>query len=740
MSDKKVLLSFQFDTDTAVKNIQKAQKEIALIKDENKELQKEEKRRLDIQEKLISQGKASSKAYKNNEKELKSISEALINNNSQLRIQNKEVRENSKVLDQHTQFSKASEGSINEMRLALSDATARWNAMGAAERQTTEEGRNLQKHIKGLSDNLKELEGSVGDNRRNVGNYGDALKGLKGPVGQTVEGVKGFNMALKANPIMAILGLLMSLIGVIQKNEKVIKAIEAVTASFNAVLGVFTDRIIQAWEAIKSLDFSALINSFKGAGDAMANAANQAMILTKAQQMLKDATRESNEMAAKNEVQIQKLLQQSKDRTRSDEERIAALKKAQALEQEAFDAQFKNAQREFLVLQKLASLSTSTEAEKQKVSEAKIKFLSLEAESVKRQEKILREMNALEDEILGDKEKRAEKEAKIAEAANKRAADFRKNQEEINAKLKQEAADDVERLRKKEEEKERLLEQYREARRISGLSEDELRREQHEAEVQRLRDLGATEMEILRLQNEEKIRLLKEQEAAEIKEVEDAEKQKQELRRATLDATADLLGAMSNLLGAAAKENENIFEIMKGLDTATAIIKGLLAVQNTLATIPGPAGWAAATAIGIQTAANVVKIQSVQPPKSKFEFGGNIEGKSHSQGGVHIEAEGNEVIINKHSARKWWKTLDYINRDGGGNAIRRPKFALGGNIGATDGGYSNRGLSDNVDKALMVSEISKLKDVIGNIKVVAKISDINRVNDTSNFIRAKAEM
>jgi hypothetical protein len=47
----------------------------------------------------------------------------------------------------------------------------------------------------------------------------------------------------------------------------------------------------------------------------------------------------------------------------------------------------------------------------------------------------------------------------------------------------------------------------------------------------------------------------------------------------------------------------------------------------------------------------------------KFAKGGMIEGQPHSRGGVNIEAEGGEFVINKRSASKYKGLIDAINQD-----------------------------------------------------------------------------
>ena len=51
--------------------------------------------------------------------------------------------------------------------------------------------------------------------------------------------------------------------------------------------------------------------------------------------------------------------------------------------------------------------------------------------------------------------------------------------------------------------------------------------------------------------------------------------------------------------------------------------------------------------------------------RKKYPHGGNIKGPSHNNGGVIIEAEGGEYIINKKAVNpKTEAVLEYINTHG----------------------------------------------------------------------------
>jgi hypothetical protein len=91
-----------------------------------------------------------------------------------------------------------------------------------------------------------------------------------------------------------------------------------------------------------------------------------------------------------------------------------------------------------------------------------------------------------------------------------------------------------------------------------------------------------------------------------------------------------------------ARLNEKALEDEKRLKVRMAIINGIAAVLNVLATTPFPASLFAAAAIGVKTAFEVSAMK-------KAEKGMLIKGKSHANGGEFINVEAGEAIINKRA-------------------------------------------------------------------------------------------
>lgn len=142
-------------------------------------------------------------------------------------------------------------------------------------------------------------------------------------------------------------------------------------------------------------------------------------------------------------------------------------------------------------------------------------------------------------------------------------------------------------------------------------------------------------------------------------------------------------------------------------DTAVGIMKAVAASPLT-----GGLPWSAI--VGTIGAAQLAAILAAPLPKASK--GRLIDGPSHAGGGVPIEAEGGEVIINKKSSSAFLPLLSAINEAGGGVPFVRP---------LSDGGFAARYAMSggNITK----SELSQaIKDGFKDVKIIATVEDIRR--------------
>ena len=101
-----------------------------------------------------------------------------------------EIRILTKANQDQATATKASTGSIAELRAQLSTGTAAYNGLSAAERDNTTAGQKLQATNKAISDQLKVLEKNIGDTRRGVGDYNAGIKDVNVVSGQLTSGLQ----------------------------------------------------------------------------------------------------------------------------------------------------------------------------------------------------------------------------------------------------------------------------------------------------------------------------------------------------------------------------------------------------------------------------------------------------------------------------------------------------------------------------------------------------------------------
>lgn len=124
--------------------------------------------------------------------------------------------------------------------------------------------------------------------------------------------------------------------------------------------------------------------------------------------------------------------------------------------------------------------------------------------------------------------------------------------------------------------------------------------------------------------------------------------------------------------------DKKAFERKKKMDSREAVINGIVAISKIFAQRGFLFALPEVIAMGAQTATQVAQIQA-----QKFRFGGNVEGKSHSQGGTMIEAERGEAVIMKEAVNPVTAPiLSAINTAYGGAPIEALNSFRGGGASA----------------------------------------------------------
>lgn len=132
------------------------------------------------------------------------------------------------------------------------------------------------------------------------------------------------------------------------------------------------------------------------------------------------------------------------------------------------------------------------------------------------------------------------------------------------------------------------------------------------------------------------------------------------VNKQTLSATGDLFGALAVLQESSSKE---LVAVGKAAAIAQATISAYLAITNALATVPYPANYIAAAAIGIQAFAQVAKISGIG-----FAKGGEVPG-SGTRDSVPAVLTPGENVVDRSTNRKLNSFLDGSGSGGGGPQV-----------------------------------------------------------------------
>lgn len=465
MADQVTLLDLNFGTSEAEKGLDALiAKSIALAKTK-KDLQAayaSEKKELDALNQNYADGLVQQDKYDATVKKLnKSLIEtqkAILDNAEANKQNNAEIKSTKTLLDNEAT-------SVNALRAQLAQNTAELNKMSEAQRTTSKEGQDLTEQTKALSDKLKELEKSVGDNRRNVGNYAESVKdgilqtqGLTGGTGALVgqmksgiAGVQAFNAALKANPIIFVVSLVLTLIGIIEKlmkrNSELATSLNAAFAPFKVVFGRLLDWITGLFEGVAFL----LENLAKGvtwlldklgliSEETKKAAAEGARLAGETQRIYQEETKALVPMARmKRELEELKTL--AADQNKTTAERTELLKEAaeklhiiRDLELAVLNSKYKQIKAE-------NQLGYTSDEDYRKEQEALAALEAAKASYATQEKEMIGQMTGLEkserDKQVANAKAAAEKKKKAAEAATKAEAEAVKKQAEVLKKAQE---------------------------------------------------------------------------------------------------------------------------------------------------------------------------------------------------------------------------------------------------------------------------------------------------------------
>ena len=351
-------------------------------------------------------------------------------------------------------------GSLKQYMAQLSILTNQYKSLSEEERNSSE-GVALKDKINEITDALKGSEEEIQLYQRNVGNYkqsiidavagtgkfGEMIAKLAGSMGLTTSATAGATGALGAmntqmlglsmNPVVAVLGVLATVIALIAKN---IKSSEDATNRWNVVLAPFK----RMMDGLLSVLQSAVgqILSFVEAGGKMlswamkmgerlpivgdalkeVNAQNREAIAIAKEKADIDKQARTNEVEnAKDALRVAELRKQAKDKENNTaKERLAAVKEANAIEEQASKRNVELAERRLDVLKTESSWAENNKETNDELAKLEADVYRAKQEYFSKTMELLEQENTARNEIAS--EEKARNDAAIAQAKERAAA------------------------------------------------------------------------------------------------------------------------------------------------------------------------------------------------------------------------------------------------------------------------------------------------------------------------------
>jgi hypothetical protein len=454
---KVVIAELEIDITALLKSTSDLKKEIDALKNTQKD--------------LAASGDKSSEAFVANEAVLKSLNSAYASNV-------KVIQESGKATATQADQAQLLSLALNQEATSISEAREQNKLLNKLRNETnvsTEEGQiqltALNKKLDSNNAFIKENADAYLKQKINIGNYSESIKEAAGSINPLNGGLAGFteraqaaggagnllksglsgmitgmmgmvkaSLAFIATPIgaiLAVIGVVLGiLIGLFKNLDPVMDKIEQGFAALSAVIDVVKQTFLALITGAKSLK-----EAFSGFGSSMANAAKDAAKLKEAQQDLNDAMRSQEVSNAKASQQYDELIVKSKNRTLTEQQRIAYIQQAQKIEEANFrqrsalaDAELKNAIEAARIKgqlsdQEVANLKRNTmaygnyllntgkitEEELNALKNAELNKIKIKDESTKRLEKSQNQEDKLAETATANAEKAQQQREALAE-------------------------------------------------------------------------------------------------------------------------------------------------------------------------------------------------------------------------------------------------------------------------------------------------------------------------------------
>lgn len=480
------------------------------------------------------------------------------------------VEEIDKVQDKLNKAMKATGDKAKDAEGSYNALSKKMSELKKAFKETNDEAERdkLAKQIVGINDQLKEMDASIGNYQRNVGNYEGAFtKGLAGisekvealgnPLAIAKNGVLALGKALKsliANPVGAIIMAVVVALKALKKgfddsetaSNSLKKAFSAFQPVINAINNAFTG-FAKLVGNIAEKTIPALVNGLMKAGDWMMTLLNKIGIVSdekleafrKSIEAQKEAVKTTQDLTnreieltekrrkfqvneAKTEMEVAELKSKAADKDKyTAKQREKFLNDAIAKERKLNDEKLALAQEEYDILKKRSELTDNDAETNDALAAAEAKLYNTKREYYAKEKELISQKIAAGQELSAEEKKRLEESEKNTEEEKKLKDEELKKVEEIKNRAELSLMSNTDRelkiLEDKYKEEKALLEEYEqdttklteeyEAKKqeIMGLSKAN---EINERAIQSLKDGTDRQLDILKKRYEEEKKLL----------------------------------------------------------------------------------------------------------------------------------------------------------------------------------------------------------------------------------------
>lgn len=581
--------------------------------------------------------------------------------------------------------------SLDGERAKLNDMQKAFAALSKEQRESAA-GQEFLKSIKEQSDAVKAMEQSMGDARRNVGNYAESILQASGQMGgfgkatsAIINPIKGATNGLKAmaaTPIIAILNILITIIvKLADKFKQNGAAMESLTKTFGLFngVGVIVSKIIDGiadgvvWLADKLYDLADRFGLISDVAKESARLSSEQLAIQKAENALIAET-------ADRELKISELRAKVAEKNKyTAQQRLDFLKEAQRLEREQADADYQLAKRRYELQVALNAQSESSQDDLRKENELYAamvgaqtnynnKVRELNAQMTEAQNQLKAEAKAAGETIVEVADEVAAAEVETEEQRSARIREIREkyglvtNEEKYNEQLellKQYQAEEL----IAEEEYLQAVQNLKEQYGIKSATDEEVETVEDEGLDQLVKETLGLDKDAIEYYNELLQSGMDKMQAFELASKRMAQNNAKNFATAA-GSMASAFNNMANMLNEYGKSNKKAQAASKAFalagiiaSQAQSIAEGALAISAGIASaqsVPFPANIAAiattvATITGLiaSTASSFIQAKQLLSGEDAgaFEQGGIVGGTSYTGDRLTARVNSREMIL-----------------------------------------------------------------------------------------------